>query len=63
MRKYLAQYQSEAALGGISVSEMFANSTPEQFAAGMAVWQGWYTKAGAAVLAPGASLDHSTTYP
>jgi len=61
MSKYLVLYRSEGALGGMSVSEMFANSTPEQMAAGMAAWQAWYTKAGAAVLDLGAPLDHSTT--
>jgi hypothetical protein len=59
MSKYLVLYQSEAALGGMSVSEMFANSTPEQLASGMAAWQTWYTKAGAAVLDLGAPLGHS----
>jgi hypothetical protein len=54
-------YQSEAAMGGMSVSEMFANSTPEQLAAGMAAWQTWHTKASSAVLDLGAPLDHSTT--
>jgi hypothetical protein len=62
MAKYLVLYQSEAALTGMSVSEMFANSTPEQLAAGMAAWQAWYTKAGQAVVRDlGAPLDHSTT--
>ncbi len=61
MSKYLVLYQSEAALSGMTVSEMFKNSTPEQMAAGMAAWQAWHTKAGAAVLDLGAPLDHSTT--
>jgi hypothetical protein len=61
MRKYLVLYQTEAALSGMSASEMFANSTPEQLAAGMGAWQTWYKKAGAAVLDLGAPVDHSTT--
>jgi hypothetical protein len=59
--KFLVLYQSEAALAGMTVSEMFANSTPEQMAAGMAAWQAWYTRAGGAVLDLGAPLDHSMT--
>jgi hypothetical protein len=45
----------------MSVSEMFANSTPEQMAAGMAAWQAWREKCGGAVLDIGAPLDKSTT--
>jgi hypothetical protein len=29
MNKYLVLYRSDAALAGLTVSEMFANSTPE----------------------------------
>jgi hypothetical protein len=62
MNKYLVLYRSEAALSsGISVSEMFAKSTPEQMAAGMAAWRAWYEKCGAAVVDLGAPLDKSTT--
>jgi hypothetical protein len=61
MKKYLVLYQSEAALTGMSVSEMFANSTPEQMKAGMAAWQAWYEKCGSAVVDLGAPLDKSTT--
>jgi hypothetical protein len=61
MKKYLVLYQSEAALSGISVSEMFAKSTPEQMAAGMAAWQTWHKKSGGAVVDLGAPLDKSTT--
>ena len=39
MAKYLVLYQAEGALSGISVSEMFARSTPEQTKAGLAAWQ------------------------
>jgi hypothetical protein len=40
---------------------MFANSTPEQLAAGMAAWQAWFAKCGSAMVDPGAPLDKSTT--
>ena len=39
---------------------MFANSTPEQMAAGMAAWQAWHEKCGSAIVDLGAPLDHST---
>jgi hypothetical protein len=39
---------------------MFKNTPPEQMAAGMAAWQGWYQKCGSAITDPGAPLDHST---
>jgi hypothetical protein len=45
----------------MSVSEMLANSTPEQMQAGMAAWQAWYQKCGSAVVDLGAPLDKSTT--
>jgi hypothetical protein len=61
MNKYLVLYRSEGALSGVSVAEMFANSTPEQLAAGMAAWQAWFAKCGSAVVDPGAPLDKSTT--
>jgi hypothetical protein len=62
MSKYLVLYRSEAALNsGVSVAEMFANSTPEQMAAGMALWQAWYQKCGRAVVDLGAPLDKATT--
>ena len=61
MSKYLVLYQSEAALTGMSVSEMFKNTTPEQMAAGMAAWQAWSASAGDAVVDLGAPLDKSTT--
>lgn len=61
MKKYLVLYRSEGALSGISVSEMFANSTPEQLKAGMGAWQAWHEKSGGAVVDLGAPLDKSTT--
>jgi hypothetical protein len=60
MKKYLVLYRSEGALGGISVSEMFAKSTPEQMKAGMAAWQAWHEKCGGAIVDMGAPLDKST---
>jgi len=45
----------------MSVGEMFANSTPEQMAAGMAAWQAWHKATGGAVVDLGAPLDKSTT--
>lgn len=61
MKKYLVLYRAEGALSGISVTEMFANSTPEQMAAGMAAWKAWYDGTGGAVVDLGAPLDKSTT--
>jgi hypothetical protein len=61
MKKYLVLYRSEAALSGMSVSEMFAGSTPEQLEAGMAAWRAWHEKCGGAVVDLGAPLDKSTT--
>ena len=61
MKKYLVLYQAEGALSGLSVAEMFANSTPEQMAAGMAAWKAWYEGTGGAVVDLGAPLDKSTT--
>ena len=42
-------YRSEAALSGVSVTDMFTKSSPEQLAAGMAAWQAWHEKAVAAL--------------
>jgi hypothetical protein len=61
MKKFLVLYRSEGALSGKSVSEMIANTSPEQMKAGMAVWQAWFAKFGHAVTDPGSPLDHSTT--
>ena len=61
MSKYLVLYRSEGAVNGPSVSEMFANTPPEQMAAGMAAWQAWHEKSGSAVVDLGAPLDKSTT--
>ena len=61
MKKYLVLYRAEGALSGMSVAEMFANSTPEQMAAGMAAWKAWYEGTGGAVVDLGAPLDKSTT--
>ncbi len=61
MAKYLVLYRAEGALSGASAAEMFAKSTPEQMAAGMAAWQAWHEKAGAAVVDLGAPLDKSTS--
>jgi hypothetical protein len=62
MKKYLVLYQSEAAAaGGPSVAEMFANTTPEQLKAGMAMWQAWHERCGSACVDLGAPLDKSTT--
>jgi hypothetical protein len=60
MNKYLVLYRSDAALTGLTVAEMFANSAPEQMAAGMAVWQAWHEKCGSAIVDLGAPLDKST---
>jgi hypothetical protein len=61
MNKYLVLYHAEGALTGMTVSEMFANTPPEQMAAGMAAWQTWHEKCGDAIVDPGAPLDKSTT--
>jgi len=61
MKKYLVLYRSEAALSGITVSEMFARSTPEQMKAGMGAWRAWHEKCAGAVVDLGAPLDKSTT--
>ena len=61
MKKYLILYQSDAALGGVSVSEMMANSTPEQMQAGMALWRAWYEKCAGAIVDLGSPLDKSTS--
>jgi hypothetical protein len=61
MKKYLVLYRAEGAMSGVSVAEMFANSTPEQMAAGMAAWKVWYDGTGGAVVDLGAPLDKSTT--
>ncbi len=60
MKKYLVLYQSEGALSGPSVAEMFASATPEQLKAGMGTWRAWYEKSGGAVVDLGAPLDKST---
>jgi len=60
MNKYLVLYRSEGALSGMSVAEMFANTPPEQLAAGMAAWRTWHEKCGGAVVDLGAPLDKST---
>jgi hypothetical protein len=61
MNKYLVLYRSEAAKSGMTVSAMFASSTPEQMAAGMAAWRAWYEGCGSAVIDLGAPLDKSNT--
>jgi hypothetical protein len=61
MKKYLVLYQSEAALSGISVSEMFARATPEQLEAGLGAWRTWQENIGSALVDPGTPLDKSTT--
>lgn len=61
MDKYLVLYQSQAAMGGISVAEMFARTPPEQMKAGTEAWRVWHEKVGGAVVDMGAPLDKSTT--
>lgn len=62
MKKFLVLYRSEAAsAGGPSVSDMIANTPPEQMKAGMALWQAWHQRCGSACIDPGAPLDKSTT--
>jgi hypothetical protein len=61
MHKYLVLYRSEGALSGMTVSEMFASSTPEQMKAGMGAWRAWHQKCGSAVVDLGAPLDKSIT--
>jgi hypothetical protein len=61
MKKYLILYRSEAALSGMTVTEMIAKTTPEQMAAGMAVWRAWQEKCGSAIVDPGSPLDKSTS--
>lgn len=61
VNKYLVLYRSESALSGMSVAEMFAHAPPEQLAAGMAAWKGWYEKCGGAVVDLGTPLDKPTT--
>ena|SRR5580692_1212537 len=61
MKKYLVLYQSEAALSGVSVSEMFARATPEQLEAGMGAWRTWQANNGGAIVDTGTALDKSTT--
>jgi hypothetical protein len=46
---------------GPSISEMIANTPPEQMKAGMALWQAWHQRCGSACIDPGAPLDKSTT--
>jgi hypothetical protein len=57
MSKYLVLYQSEGAMDGPSVSEMFSKATPEQLEAGMGAWRAWYAKCGSAVVDLGTPLD------
>jgi hypothetical protein len=62
MKKFLVLYQSEAAAsGGPTVSDMIANTSPEQMKAGMALWQTWHERCGNACVDLGAPLDKSTT--
>jgi hypothetical protein len=61
MKKYLVLYQSDAALSGVSVSEMFARATPEQLEAGLGAWRMWQANSGGALVDPGTALDKSTT--
>jgi hypothetical protein len=61
MKKYLVLYHSEAALSGVSTAEMFAQTTPEQLAAGMAAWRAWQEKCSSALTDAGAPVDKSTT--
>jgi len=61
MNRYLVLYRSEAALDGMTVSEMLARVTPAQMEAGMAAWRAWYEKCGSAVVDRGTPLDKSTT--
>ena len=61
MKKFLVLYQSEAALNGLSVSEMFARATPEQLKAGTGAWRTWQVNGGGHVVDLGAGLDKSTT--
>jgi hypothetical protein len=61
MSKYLVLYQSQGALSGPSVSEMFSKTPPEQLAAGMAAWRAWHEKCGGAIVDSGAPLDKSAT--
>ena len=61
MKRFLVLYRSEAALNGMSASEMFARATPEQMKAGMGAWHAWHEKARGAVVDLGHPLDHSTT--
>lgn len=60
MKKYLVLYRSDAAMSGMSASEMFANTPPEQLEAGMAMWAAWTEKCGSAIIDLGAPLDNST---
>ena len=59
MPKYLILYHSDAALTGPSVAEMMARATPEQMAAGMAVWNAWREKTGSAMVDLGSPLVKS----
>ena len=61
MKRYLILYRSEGALNGPSVSEMFANTPPEQLASGMAVWRTWQDKCSSAIVDLGSPLEKSTT--
>jgi hypothetical protein len=54
-------YRTEAALTAMTVSEMFANTTPEQMAAGMSAWNAWHQNSGCAVVDLGTPLDKSTS--
>jgi hypothetical protein len=60
MNKYLVLYRADAAVGGPSVAEMFANTPPEQLEAGMKMWTAWMEKCGSSIVDAGAPLDKST---
>lgn len=61
MKNFLVLYRSESAPNGMSVSEMLANTTPEQMEKGMGAWRVWFERCSGAITDLGAPLDHSTS--
>jgi len=59
MNKYLILYRGEIPTG-VTVTELFANTPPEQLEAGLKMWSAWYDKCGSAIVDRGTPLDSST---
>jgi hypothetical protein len=52
MSRFLVLYRAP-----VSAREQMESSTPEQWRAGMKLWEGWAAKAGSAIVDLGAPLD------